>query len=179
MKRWSIDPDHSAARFSVRHFMIANVEGLFSKITGVIQCDPSDLTRLSVEAEIDVKNLTTGHAERDEHLLSPDYFDAEKYPRIHFKSTFVEAVESNRGKVTGDLTIRGVRRPVTLDFEFSGPVKSPFSGITCIGFSATGKVMRGEYGITWNEKMGGKGGGVVTGTEVRINIEVEADLMND
>ena len=177
MKRWSIDPDHSAARFSVRHFMIANIEGLFSRIIGVILFDPPDLTQLSVEAEIDVKNLTTGHAERDEHLLSPDYFDAEKYPKILFKSTRVEAIGGNRGKVTGDLTIRGIKRPVTLDFEFSGPVKSPFSGITCIGFSATGKVMRGEYGMTWNETM--EGGGVVTGTDVRINMEVEADLMTD
>ena len=177
MKRWLIDPDHAAARFSVRHFMIANVEGLFSKITGVIQFDPPDLTRLSVEAEIDVKNLTTGHAERDEHLLSPDYFDAEKYPKILFKGTRVEAIGSNRGKITGDLTIRGIKRPLTLDFEFSGPVKSPFSGTTSIGFSATGKVIRGEYGMTWNETM--EGGGVVTGTEVRINMEVEADLMTD
>ena len=157
--------------------MIANIEGLFSRIIGVIQFDPPDLTQLSVEAEIDVKNLTTGHAERDEHLLSPDYFDAEKYPKILFKSTRVEAIEGNRGKVTGDLTIRGIKRPVTLDFEFSGPVKSPFSGITCIGFSATGKVIRGEYGMTWNETM--EGGGVVTGTDVRINMEVEADLMTD
>jgi polyisoprenoid-binding protein YceI len=177
MRRWLIDPDHSAARFSVRHFMIANVEGLFSKITGVIQFDPLDLSQLSVEAEIDVKNLTTGHAERDEHLLSPDYFDAEKYPKIFFKSTRVEPIGGNRGKVTGDLTIRGIKRPATLEFEFSGPVKSPFSGITCIGFSATGKVIRGEYGMTWNETM--EGGGVVTGTDVRIQMEVEADLMMD
>ena len=177
MKRWLIDPDHSAARFSVRHFMIANVEGLFSKITGVFQFDPPDLSRLTVEAEIDVKNLTTGHAERDEHLLSPDYFDAEKYPKIFFKSTRVEPIGGNRGKVTGDLTIRGIKRPVTFEFEFSGPVKSPFSGITCIGFSATGKVIRGEYGMTWNETM--EGGGVVTGTDVRIQMEVEADLMTD
>jgi len=177
MKKWSIDPDHSAARFSVRHFMIANVEGLFSKITGVIRFDPPDLSQLTVEAEIDVKNLTTGHAERDEHLLSSDYFDAEKYSKIFFKSRRVEAIGGNRGKVTGDLTIRGIQRPVTLDFEFSGPVKSPFSGITCIGFSATGKVIRGEYGMTWNETM--EGGGVVTGSDVRIQMEVEADLMAD
>jgi polyisoprenoid-binding protein YceI len=157
--------------------MIANIEGLFSGITGVIQFDPPDLSQLSVEAEIDVKNLTTGHGERDEHLLSPDYFDAEKYPKILYKSTRIEAIGGNRGKITGDLTIRGIKRPVTLDFEFSGPVKSPFSGIMCIGFSATGKVIRGDYGMTWNETM--EGGGVVTGTEVRINMEVEADLMTD
>jgi polyisoprenoid-binding protein YceI len=157
--------------------MIANVEGLFSGIIGVIQFDPPDLVHLSVEAEADVKNLSTGHAERDEHLLSPDYFDAEKYPKFLFKSTGVEAIGGNRGKLTGDLTIRGIKKPVTLDFEFSGPVKSPFSGITCIGFSATAKVIRAEYGMAWNETM--EGGGVVMGTEIRINMEVEADLMTD
>ena len=177
MKRWSIDPDHSLARFSVRHFMIANVEGLFSNMAGVIQFDPPDLTQLSVEAEIDVESLTTGNPERDEHLLSPDYFEAEKYPKILFKSTNAEITGANRGKVTGDLTIRGIKRAVTLDFEFFGPVKSPFSGITCVGFSAAGKVLRGEYGMTWNEGM--EGGGVVIGLDVRILIEVEADLIAD
>ncbi len=177
MKRWSIDPDHSLARFSVRHFMIANVEGFFSKMTGVIQFDPPDLAQLSVEAEIEVKNLTTGNAERDEHLLSPDYFDAEKYPKILFKSRNVVTAGANRGKVTGDLTIRDIKRAVTLDVEFFGPVKSPFSGITCVGFSATGKVIRGEYGMTWNEAM--EGGGVVMGLDVRILMEVEADLIAD
>ena len=177
MKRWSIDPDHSVARFSVRHFMIANVEGLFSNLTGVIEFDPPDLAQLSVEANIDVKNLTTGNPERDEHLLSPDYFDAEKYPKILFKSTRAEATGGNRGKVAGDLTIRGIKRPVTLAVEFFGPVKSPFSGITCVGFSATGEVIRGEYGMTWNEAM--EGGGVVTGLDVRIHMEVEADLIAD
>ncbi len=177
MKRWAIDPDHSMARFSVRHFMIANVEGLFSNMTGIIQFDPPDLTQLSVEAEIGVKNLTTGNPERDEHLLSPDYFDAEKYPKILFKSTKVEPTGANRGKVFGDLTIRGIKRVVILDFEFSGPVKSPFSGITCIGFSAAGKVIRGEYGMTWNQPM--EGGGLVMALDVRIQMEVEADLIVD
>jgi len=175
MQRWLIDSDHSVARFSVRHFMIANVEGLFSKMTGVIQFDPPDLTSLSVEAEIDVKTLTTCHPERDEHLLSPDYFDAEKYPKIFFKSTRVEPTGENRTKVTGDLTIRGIRKPVTLDSEFFGPVKSPFSGMTCIGFSASGKVNREGYGMTWNAAM--EGGGVVTARDVHIHMEVEADLM--
>src|SRR5512139_2100341 len=105
MKRWSIDPDHSVARFSVRHFMIASVEGMFSSMTGVIRFDPPDFSQLSVQAEIEVKSLTTGNSERDEHLLSPDYFDAEKYPKILFKSTAAEAKGGNRGMVTGGLTI--------------------------------------------------------------------------
>jgi polyisoprenoid-binding protein YceI len=175
MKKWLIDSDHFVARFSVRHFMIANVEGLFNKITGVIQFDPPDLTSLSVEAEIDVRSLTTGLQERDEHLLSPDYFDAEKYPKIFFKSNHVEATGGNRAKVAGDLTIRGIRKTVTLDSEFFGPVKSPFSGKTCIGFSATGKLNREDYGMTWNVAM--EGGGVVTAWDVQIHMELEADLM--
>lgn len=154
--------------------MIANVEGLFSGMAGLVQFDPPDLARLSAEAEIDVKSLTTGHSERDEHLLSADYFDAENYPKILFKSTRVEPTGRNRGKVTGDLTIRGVKRPVTLDFEFFGPVKSPFSGKSCVGFSANGKVSREEYGMTWNEAM--EGGGVVIGKDVQIQMEMEADL---
>ncbi len=176
MKRWSIDSDHAVARFSVRHFMVANVEGLFTKMTGVIQFDPPDLTQLSVEAEIDVRSLTTGHQERDEHLLSPDYFDAEKYPKILFRSTKVEVVGGNKGKIDGDLAIRGIRKPITLDFDFFGPVKSPFSGITCVGFSATGQVKREDYGMITNIPMEG---GVVVGKEVLIHMEVEADLIGE
>ena len=155
--------------------MIANVEGLFTKMTGVIQFDPPDLTQLSVEAEIDVRSLTTGHQERDEHLLSSDYFDAEKYPKILFKSTRVAVTGENRGRITGDLTLRGIRKPITLDFDFFGPVKSPFSGITCLGFSATGMVNREDYGMISNVPM--EGGGLVVGKEVQIHMEVEADLL--
>jgi len=174
MKKWSIDSDHAVARFSIRHFMIANVEGFFTRMTGVIQFDPPDLTQLSVEAEIEVSSLTTGHRERDEHLLSPDYFETEKYPKIFFKSTRVEATGGNRGKVTGDLTIRGIRKSITLDFDFFGPAKSPFSGITCVGFSASGKINREDYGMTSNIPMEG---GFVVGKDVQIHIEVEADLV--
>ena len=124
MAKWVIDPDHAVARFSVRHFMIANVEGIFSKMTGLIEFDPPHLDRLSVEAEIEVKSLTTGHAERDEHLLSADYFNAERYPKIVFRSAKVEPTRGSRGKVAGDLTIRGIPRTVTLDFEYFGPVKA-------------------------------------------------------
>jgi polyisoprenoid-binding protein YceI len=174
MAKWVIDPDHAVARFSVRHFMIANVEGIFSKMTGLIEFDPPDLGGLSVEAEIEVKSLTTGHGERDEHLLSADYFDAARYPKIIFRSANVEPTRGNRGKVTGDLTIRGIPRPVALDFEYFGPVKSPFSGKSCVGFSATGKVNREAYGMTLSHPM--EGGGLVVGKDVQIHIEIEADL---
>jgi polyisoprenoid-binding protein YceI len=176
MAKWVIDSDHAAARFGVRHFMIANVVGLFSGITGVIHFDPPDISHLSLEAEIDVASLTTGHPMRDEHLLSSDFFDAGKYPKIIFKSTGAEVTGGRRFSVTGDLTLRGMTHPVTLEAEYFGPVKSPFSGKICVGFTATGKINREDYGMTWNEAMEG---GVVMGKEVQITIELEADLTTD
>ncbi|MFB3884478.1 MAG: YceI family protein [Thermodesulfobacteriota bacterium] len=175
MAQWVIDEDHSAARFSIRHFMIANVVGLFSKLRGLILFDPPDPTRLSVEGEVEVRSLTTGHAERDEHLLSPDYFNAPEYPKILFKSTKVESVRENHFQLSGELTMVGITKPITLEGDYFGPVKSPFSGKTCVGFSATGKINREDYGMKWNEVM--EGGGVVMGREVKIEIDIEADLV--
>ena len=109
-----------------------------------------------------------------ERLCCPDYFDVGRYPKIVFKSARVEATGGNRGKVAGDLTLRGISRRVTLDFEYFGPVKSPFSGKSCIGFSATGKVDREAYGMTLSHPM--EGGGLVVGKDVQIHIEIEADL---
>jgi polyisoprenoid-binding protein YceI len=175
MKKWSIDSDHSVARFSVRHFMIADIEGLFSKMIGVIQFDPPDLGTLSAEAEIDVRSLNTGGPARDEHLLSPDFFHAEQHPRIFFKTTAVTDIGGNHATVAGDLTIRGMRNAVTLAMNFYGPVKSPFSGTTCIGFSANGRLNRSDYGMTASQPMDGRG--LVIGLEVGIYMQVEADLI--
>ncbi len=175
MAKWVIDIDHSVARFSIRHFMIANVVGLFSKISGVILFDPPDLAHLSVEAEVEVQSLTTGHAERDEHLLSPDYFEVAKYPKILFKSTKVESIRGNHFKITDHLTMKGITNPITLEADYFGPVKSPFSGKTCIGFSATGKINREDYRMQSNVPM--EGGGLVVGREVEIALDMEADLL--
>jgi polyisoprenoid-binding protein YceI len=174
MAKWIIDADHSVATFSVRHFMVANVVGIFGKITGLIQFDPPDLVRLSAEAEIDVARLSTGNEQRDKHLLSPDYFDVAKYPKIIFKSKKVASAGGSRADITGDLTIRGITHSISFRVEFYGPVKSPFSGKSCIGFSGTAKINREEYGMTLNQPM--EGGGVVVGKEVSITFEVEADL---
>jgi polyisoprenoid-binding protein YceI len=176
-KRWTIDPSHSAAGFSVRHMMIANVIGLFGKMTGTLYFDPPDIASLSVEAEIEVGSVTTGYPTRDEHLLSPDFFDAANHPKINFKSTKVEPLGGNRGRISGDLTLRGKTHLLTLEFEYFGPVKSPFGGEITIGFAATGKINREDYDISWNEKM--PEGGVVVGKEVKITLDVEADLVTD
>jgi polyisoprenoid-binding protein YceI len=124
MAKWIIDSDHACATFAVRHFMIANVVGLFGKITGVISFDPPEIAHLSADADIDVSSISTGNKERDEHLLSPDFLDAAKYPKIIFKTNKVEAEGNNRGKVTADLTIRGITRPILRD-RMSGSGKEP------------------------------------------------------
>lgn len=177
MAKWTIDPDHACATFAVRHFMIANVVGLFGRMTGTIYYDPPEMASLSAEAEIDVKSMSTGSKARDEHLLSPDFLDVAKYPNITFKTTRVEPTGSNRGKVTADLTIRGITRPAFLDVECLGPVKSPFSGNSSMGFRGATKISREDYGIEANYPM--EGGGLVVGKEVEITFDVQADLATD
>ena len=176
-KKWTIDSSHSAAGFSVRHMMIANVIGLFGKMAGTIYFDPPNITSLSVEAEIEVGSITTGYRTRDKHLLSPDFFDAANHPKIKFMSTKTESLGGNRGRITGDLTMRGKTCPLTLEFEYLGPVKSPFGGEITIGFAATAKINREDYGVAWNEAM--PDGGVVVGKEVKITLDVEADLITE
>jgi len=173
MAKWIIDPDHACATFAVRHFMIANVVGLFGGITGVVSFDPSDIARLSAEAEIDVSTLSSANKARDEHLLSPDFFDAAKYPRMLFKTKRVEAIGKNRAKITADLSIRGITRPVSFEVECLGPVKSPFSGKSSIGFRGVAKIDREDYGIAFDHSM--EGGGLVVGKEVEITFELQAD----
>ncbi len=173
MKKWVIDPDHSVSGFVIRHMMVTNVRGQFNKLGGAIYFDPADIAHSSVEATIDVAGITTGIAKRDEHLRSNDFFDAAKYPEMIFKSTRVESTGGNRFRVSGNLTIHGIVRTVTLDAEFSGPVKGT-EGELSIGFSAATRINREDFGITWN--VGLEGGGVVVGKEVQVYIDVEADL---
>lgn len=173
MAQWIIDPDHACATFSVRHFMISNVVGLFGKMTGFVYFDPPDIAHLSAEAEIDVSTLSTGNKARDEHLLSPDFLDASKYPKMTFKTNRIEAKGDRKGQVNADLTIRGITRPISFEVECFGPVKSPFSGRSCIGFSGTAMINREDYGMVLDYKM--EGGGLVIGKDVGITFEVQAD----
>ena len=174
MAEWIIDPDHSVAAFSVKHMMIAEVHGQFNGVRGVIHFDPAAPAPLSVEAEIDVVGVYTGISKRDEHLRSPDFFDAEHYPKIIFTGRDAEAAVGGLCKISGDLTIRGVTRPVILEGAYCGPVNDPFEeGALSIGFTGSTVVNREDYGITWNAVMDG---GVMVGREVRITLNVEADL---
>jgi len=174
MSRWVIDPDHSVAAFAVKHLKVAYVRGQFNRITGTIVFDPDKLTRSSVEAVIDVSGMTTGIRKRDDHLMSPDFFDAGNHPVITFQGKEIAIDGPGKGKISGDLTIRGITHPVTMDAEFSGPVKSPYGGEITMGFSASTTINRFDYQVNWNVIM--EDGGFMVGKDVQITIDVEADL---
>jgi polyisoprenoid-binding protein YceI len=175
MKQCTIDPDHSISTFSIRHLMIANVRGMFPKISGVISYDDRDITRSSVEAEIDVSSLSTGVKKRDEHVLSEEMLDAAQYPTMTFRSRSIERMGDGVVKVQGDLTIHGVTKPVTFDVEHFGPVKSPWGGEVSIGFSCRGRIDREDFGVHWGSDPL-PGGGLMAGRQVEITLDVEADL---
>ncbi len=168
---WNIDPAHSHAEFKVRHMMISNVKGGFSGLNGVLQLDESDPAGSSVTAAIPVSTLTTGDAQRDGHLRSPEFFDADQFPSLAFKSLAVDRMAEGDYVVTGELTIHGVTR--TVSFKVEGPTppaKDPW-GNTRIGISASTKINRKDFGLTWNSAL--EGGGVLVGEEVHLTLEVQ------
>ncbi len=168
---WSLDPDHSAAQFKVKHLMISNVRGNFEKISATLHLDDRDITRSRVDVSIDVASINTGVNKRDDHLRSPDFFDVAKFPAMTFVSTRVEKAGPGKLTVTGNLTIKGVTRPVVLRVDGLTPeVRDPWGHIRR-GASATTTINRRDFGITWNKSM--DNGGVVVGEEVAIQLEVE------
>jgi polyisoprenoid-binding protein YceI len=173
MAKWIIDPDHSVASFGVRHMMVANVRGQFNRLSGTIYFDSDDMANSSVEVAIDVSGIYTGIQKRDDHLRSPDFLNVERYPQITFKSTHIETAREKGFRVKGDLSIHGISHPVTLDAEWTGPEKSPY-GETSMGFFATVRINREDYGMTWNVLL--ESGGVMVGKEVMIILDIEADL---
>ncbi|MBA4392736.1 MAG: polyisoprenoid-binding protein [Desulfobacca sp.] len=177
MAKWNIDSDHTVAAFKVRHFMITLVRGQFNKISGTIQFDPEHPALGSVEVSIDAGGIYTGIPKRDEHLRSPDFLDGERFPLIQFKSNAIDPVAVNHFKVRGELTIRGLSKPVTLDVEYLGRVKSPFDEDVSIGFSASTRLNRQDFGVSWNFNM--ENGGRVVGDDLFLQLEVEADLVQE
>jgi polyisoprenoid-binding protein YceI len=168
---WKLDAAHSTAEFKVKHMMISNVRGSFSGLSGVLTEHTGDSTLSTVEASIPVTTISTGDAQRDGHLKSADFFDADTFPTLAFKSTKV----ANKGKaeydVTGELTIHGVTKPATFAVEGpSAPTKDPWGNIR-IGLSATAKINRKDFGLSWNSML--ETGGMLVGEEVSINLEVE------
>jgi polyisoprenoid-binding protein YceI len=168
---WQIDPAHSAAHFSVRHLMISNVRGEFSKLSGKVILDSADLTRSSVEISLETASVNTREPQRDEHLRSADFFDVANHPVMTFRSRRVEAAGPEHFKLTGDLTIRGVSKEVTFDVEGpTPPQKDPWGNVRA-GVTATAKINRKDFGLVYNALI--EGGGVMVGNEVKITIEAE------
>ena len=169
---WDLDPAHTSVQFSVRHLMVSNVRGEFGKVSGTVQADEADPTRSKIEAEIDAASIDTRIEKRDTHLRSADFLDVAKYPKITFVSTKIEPAGAGHFKVSGDLTLHGVTRPVVLDVEGPTPeIKDPW-GKTRAGAQATTKINRKDFGLTWNQTL--DAGGVAVGDEVTITIDVEA-----
>jgi polyisoprenoid-binding protein YceI len=169
--QWQIDPAHSAAHFSVRHLMISNVRGEFTKISGSALINLADPAKSTVEITIEAASVNTREPQRDDHLRSADFLDVANHPTLTFRSKRVEALGAENFKLTGDLTIHGVTKEITFDVE--GPtasVKDPWGNIRA-GVAASAKINRKDFGLVWNAMT--EAGGVVVGDEVKITIEAE------
>lgn len=170
---YDVDTSHATAAFKVRHLMLAHVRGHLGPVTGTVAIDEQDVSRSRVDVSIDARGIDTREPKRDEHLRSADFLDVANHPNVTFRSTRVEAPQGLAGdlRVTGDLTIRGVSRPVTLAVEALGPTMKDPWGNTRRGVSASLRISRKEWGLTWNLAI--EAGGVTVGDEVSIEIEAE------
>ena len=168
---WKIDPAHSAVEFSVRHLMITTVRGRFTGVEGSVVNDAGDPSKSTVEVVIDAATIDTREPQRDAHLRSADFFDVEQFPTLTFRSTGVEGTLGESFKLEGDLTIHGVTRPVVLDVDAEGQVKDAWGGLRS-GFTATTKIKRSEFGLTWNQVL--ETGGIAVGDEIKISLDIEA-----
>ena len=170
---WKIDPSHTTVEFVAKHMMITTVRGRFAEFEGTIVADEENLGDSSVEVTFKAASIDSRAEQRDGHLRSPDFLDVENHPEVTFKSTRVEGTKENF-RVTGDLTIRGTTRPITLDATFEGTGKDPWGG-TRSSFSAHGKFDRRDFGLTWNVAL--EAGGILVSNEVKIQIEAQAVLV--
>jgi polyisoprenoid-binding protein YceI len=168
---WAIDPTHTTVEFIGRHLVFTKVRGRFTGVSGAVTV-ADDPNASSVEITLDAASITTGTPDRDAHLKSADFFDVESYPEITFKSTSVEW-KGHEGTVTGDLTVRGVSKPITLDVDLTGVVTDPWGGDRAV-FSASGEVDREDWGLTWNMAL--ESGGVLVSKKIRFEIETELVL---
>lgn len=166
--KWNIDPTHSHVAFSVKHMGLSTVRGSFGELSGVI--NEADGTVQGAEAEIDIASISTNQAGRDEHLRGPDFFNVAEFPKAHFKLVKADR-KGDELTVTGDLSIRGVTKPVVLKGEVAGPAKDPW-GNTKISASVEGKISRKEWGLTWNQTL--ETGGLLVSDDVKLAIDVQA-----
>ncbi|MEE1962593.1 YceI family protein [Allomuricauda taeanensis] len=165
---WNLDPTHSELTFKVKHLMISNVKGEFTKFSATI--DGANFETAKLSATIDAASIFTNNNDRDGHLKSADFFEVETYPELKFESTSIKKVDDDEYKLTGDLTIKGTTKSVELDVDFGGYMKDPY-GNEKAGFSIAGKINRKDFGLNWNAAL--EAGGVMVSEEVKIAAEVQ------
>ncbi len=168
--KWALDTAHSEIGFKVKHMMITNVSGAFSAFGADVETEGDDFSTATITFSADLDSLSTGSPDRDNHLKSADFFDAASHPKLTFKSTRMEKLSASEYQLFGDLTIRGVTHPVVLDVEFGGVGKDPF-GNQKAGFTVSGKISRGQFGLNWNASL--ETGGVLVSDEVRLFGDVQ------
>ena len=167
---WTFDVSHSKIGFSVTHMMITDVEGQFGEFDGKVMTEGEDFTTVKIDLEIDVNSVNTANEKRDVHLRNEDFFDTAKFPKITFKSTQMEKVGDEKYKLTGDFTMMGVTKPVTLDVIHNGTIKDPWGG-TRAGFDITGKIDRTDFGLKYNSVL--DAGGLMIGEDVKFAIKIQ------
>ena len=170
MATYKIDPDHSDIMFKVKHLMISTATGTFKKFDGTLEANEKDLSDAKVNFEADINSIDTKNEQRDAHLKSDDFFNAEQYPKMTFKSTSIQKLSDEEYKLVGDLTIRDVTKPVELKVEYNGEITDPW-GNERLGFEITGKINRRDYGLKWSAVT--EAGGIVVADEVKLQLNVE------
>ncbi|SDE20419.1 YceI family protein [Streptomyces prasinopilosus] len=168
---YTIDPSHTTLGFVARHAMVTNVKGSFQEFTGTLHLDGSDPSRSTAVLDVEMASIETGNADRDGHLKSADFFRTEEFPKMTFRSTKVEALGGDAYRLTGDLTILGTTKPLTIDLEFNGAAKDPF-GNERVGFEGKAEILRSEWGLTWNAAL--ETGGVLVSDKIKLNFDISA-----
>ncbi|GMA58385.1 polyisoprenoid-binding protein YceI [Alicyclobacillus sacchari] len=168
---WNVDTSHSHVGFSVKHMMFTTVRGSFKQFSATVVADPEDLTNAEIDFSIETASVNTGDENRDNHLRSGDFFDVENHPQITFHATSTTKTSGNAYDMTGDLTIRGVTKPVTFHVTYEGTGKNPW-GAEVAGFSATTTINRKDFGLTWNAAL--ETGGVLVSDQVKIELDIQA-----
>ncbi|MEV5959251.1 YceI family protein [Streptomyces sp. NPDC051987] len=168
---YTIDPAHSTLGFVARHAMVTNVKGSFQEFEGALHLDGTDPSKSTASLDIKMDSITTGSPDRDGHLKSADFFKIDEFPTMTFRSTSAEALGGEDYRITGDLTILGVTRPVTIDLEFNGAAKDPF-GNERVGFEGKAEIKRSDWGVTWNAAL--ETGGVLVSDKIKLNFDISA-----
>lgn len=172
MTKYNVDQAHSNLGFQVKHMMISKVKGNFGSFTADIDANPEDLTGASIKFEIDVASVNSNNGDRDNHLKSAEFFDAEQFPKMTFVATNIKSNGGGEYEITGDFTIKDVTKSVTFEAEYGGKGTNPW-GQEVVGFEAETKINRKDFGLTWNAAL--ETGGVLVGDDIKINIELEAN----